>query len=235
MNPLPYKPAVEAEIGDESTRLAALQRVLARCYTDAAFRDRFGENPVPVGAEHGLAADTARALADSGFEEIGYFARSLHRKRLSEASSYLPLTGRALGRDFAGLFMRYAESPLPPATNRPVADAIRFATFLATKDAQGGLEPNWVSDLARYEAAPLSVRFGLRRIAVQRFRFRVDELAKSLAGADPVVNRPEAGAFVGVWLGLGRSGRARNFVIALPRRRLSAESLIKLVAQGGDK
>jgi hypothetical protein len=215
LNVISHEPSSEVEVAPAN--LAALQRALARLYTDAAFRDRFQQNPVAAGAEIGLDPETTRAMAGPNFKGVGAFARSLKLKRLGESSAYLPLTRKFLGDDFSRLFLRYAESPLPPATNRPLADALRFANFLASEVAQGGLGPSWIGDLARYEAAWLSARFGARRLVIRRFRFRMDEFGAGDSSLDRFEIKAEEKSFVGVWWRSWTKGDVRHFVLVVPR------------------
>lgn len=170
--------------------LAAKQLLLARLYTDVAFRGRYFAEPELVGSEFQLAPDSSRELADSCRNDVARFARSLQHKRMNEATKLLPLTCRALKRNLGRLFLSYAVTPPPPSINKPRADAEGFAAFLAAVAAQGKLRPAWTAELAQYELSVASARRGRARLQVQRFRHDIAGIARAIArgGRLPKIN-----------------------------------------------
>ena len=90
--------------------LADVQAILARLFTDAAFRASFFCDPVTLGRALGLEAAETSALAALSRDEVEQFAAIIRRKRADDVRKVLPLTARALG----GAFDRHVLEPGRP-------------------------------------------------------------------------------------------------------------------------
>ena len=189
--------------------LAEIQRVLARAYTDAAFRERLLASPRRVGAELGLAAADAEQLARLSAAQVKTFAGSLRAKRRNEAAKLLPHTVRALGNRFAALFDRHAQTYVPSGINKPREDALAFANFLL---CEGPREPGWLADLVRYERTRIDAH-GARRVTWCRLRYAPESLIHAAAHAgEPPPRQPT----LLVWYRPTPRGRLRHAEFALP-------------------
>jgi hypothetical protein len=190
--------------------LAEVQSTLARLYIDPVLRDRFFADPATVGAELGLGAEEARGLADVSRRQVEQFADSLRRKRRDQARRVIPITARALGDRFGGLFERYAAESEPRGSKADLDDAVGFVEALGRWVDED--RPPCVIDLARYELAwRQAARAGWRPI-VRAFRFPVARLAIGRGEARPVAPRPT----LAIWWRPTPRGRIRHVVISVP-------------------
>lgn len=158
--------------------LREVQAALARLFTDEAARAAFLRDPRGVGRSLGLDENDANTLARLAPDALRQFAGSLKAKRALDARKAMPLTAKALGDAFAMQF-RAATAALPGGVSR-VAEAQALAMRLAALAREYKLEPLWISDLARYEAAFVEAshkRFGLR---LRLFRFPIGSVAAAL-------------------------------------------------------
>jgi hypothetical protein len=124
------------------------------------------------------------------------FAGSLKAKSALDARKLMPLTARALGEPFADHW-RAAVAALPAGASR-TDEAHALAARLATLAREKRLVPDWIGDLARYEAAFVEAaqrRFGMR---MRLFRFPVGRIAARLHGGD-AVDDCAARTTLGVW------------------------------------
>jgi hypothetical protein len=184
--------------------LADVQAILARLFTDAAFRASFFCDPVTVGRALGLEAAQATALAELSRDEVEQFAAIIRRKRADDLRKVLPLTARALGRVFDRHVLAAIADAVRPGRDRD--DALAVVEHLGRLARSNELEAPWTADLARYE-----VTFGdaLHRPAgllVRRFRFPVARLAAAIHGGAPTGDiKPRT--TIGIWLRVpGRQG-----------------------------
>ena len=189
--------------------LAEAQRLLARIATDPSLRARFAADPAGVAAEFGLSPVEAESFAGLPGGPLDEFARSLIRKRLREVEALLPLTTQAIGRArFAALFRRHARDFVPTGIKKHRDDAVELADFLVRE----GVEPSWLVDLARLEAAGLLAHDPARRWVVLRLRHHPADLARSAIEGG---SAPEPRL---AWLAWFRSGGSlRRIVLARPR------------------
>lgn len=172
--------------------LSQTQALLARLFTDAGLRRAFFDAPQETARGFGLSETEAEALARLDKREVEDFARSLLGKRALDARKALPLTAKALGKDFDRLFFEAIQGP--PAPRRHRADAAALAKHLVDSRTA----PAWIVDLARYEMAFVAAARPGAFFLLRRFAFRVDEIAGRIQAGAPVEATPCAR--VGIWL-----------------------------------
>lgn len=196
--------------------LEAVQKTLARLYTDGAFRERFFADPERTGATTGVTSEEARSL--SGMEsEVRCFARSLHRKRLNEAAAMLPLTKHALGKEFEPLFLSYASTVVPVGVRKHRDDALGFVRHVERVRVPGAL-PGWALDLARYEAGWLRARQPGVRCVSRTFRYPVVAMLGRLTAGERIVHpMPRRG--LALWVRFLPRGKVQHWVWLLPSGR----------------
>ncbi|MBD2743120.1 hypothetical protein [Coleofasciculus sp. FACHB-1120] len=194
--------------------LAQTQQILAKLYTNTLLRERFFANPQAVGEEFGLSSDESQHLAKLSAQQVNLFASSLKRKRLGEVRELLPLTQRVLGKSFAELFWRYAETHVPGGIKKHLEDAIAFATFIENNAQLKEIEPPWVVDLARYEKSWLLAAEPTFRLTMCRFRYAIDKLARmTQQEVEPLLLLQPTIVF---WFRLSARSQLRHIVISLP-------------------
>lgn len=176
----------------------ALQPILAQLYTNAELRSRFFTNPEAVGAELGLNSAQIQQLAQLS-APVNLFATSLQRKRLGEVRELLPMTAKALNREFTELFWQYAETYIPQGIKKHLLDAIAFANYI---EKVGNIAPAWILDLVRYEKAWLEANEPSKHLIVRRFRYAVNQSEGNL-------QQP----FVAIWFRLSERGKLRFVVV----------------------
>lgn len=123
------------------------QDLLARLYTDPAFRDGFFADPSAAAARFGIDPAEAVAIASCSREELDYFSETLFQKRLCEVGKLLPLTKGELGERFAEHFRTFARDFVPGSVRKHVEDAVHFCVFLRRE--------KFVGRVAGYESALL--------------------------------------------------------------------------------
>jgi hypothetical protein len=190
--------------------LAEVQRVLARLSIDPVLRDQFFNDPAAVGVELGLDVEEARRLARIPRRQIEQFAESLRRKRRDQVRRVVPIAARALGREYAAFFERYANESPPRGSKADLDDAAGFVAAICRWADQ--VEPKWAVDLAQYELAWRQAARAGRVPIVRKFRFAVASLA---TGREPEPVAPRA--TLACWWRPTRRGAVRHIVIAMPR------------------
>jgi hypothetical protein len=188
-----------------------MQQVLARIYTDAAFRTEFLADPTRVGLASGLSAQEVTHLASVSANEIRRFAHSLHRKRADEVRGLLPCTSKALGNKFNRLFANHANRFCPCGIGKHRDDAIAFALSLFSKSCCERI-PAAILDLARYETAHLEVCPSGARMFLRVFRHDVRQLIGQMQEGVHPVNAPVRRA-VGIWMRFGSAVRLYYAVV----------------------
>jgi hypothetical protein len=176
--------------------LSEVQAALARLFTDEAARADFLRDPQATSRALGLDARDAETLARLAPRALRQFAGSLKAKSALDARKRMPLTARALGEAFADHW-RTAVAPLPAGASR-ADEAHALAARVATLAKEKQLAPEWIGDLARYEAAFVEAaqrRFGMR---LRLFRFPVTRIAARLYGGG-AVDDCAARMTLGVW------------------------------------
>ena len=176
--------------------LSEVQAALALLFTDEAARADFLRDPQAAGRALGLDEVDAETLANLAPRALHQFAGSLKAKSVADVRKRMPLTAQALGEAFAD-HCRATVAPLPAGASR--ADGAQaLAARLAALAKEKRLAPEWIGDLARYEAAFVEAAqrwFGMR---VLLFRFPVMRIAARLhvGGA---VDDCAARTTLGVW------------------------------------
>ena len=195
--------------------LLKTQAVLARIYTDAAFRQRFFSNPRAVGEEIGLPAQDAQQMAQLCSCQVDFFAGSLVRKRLNEVAKLLPLSNRAWGERFSVLFRRYASEHGSQECSPHRKDALAFCKYLKATARRQRLKPPGAIDLVRYEAAWLSMADAGRRSSVAFLRYPLAALSR-LTPEDPPPAMPRRAFALAIWFRFSRRSKLHHWVLALP-------------------
>ena len=158
--------------------LAEVQTGLAYLYTNKDVRERFFAEPKTVGAEFNLSLAEIQQLEQLPIERVNFFASSLLYKRLNEVSKLLPQTYSVLGRAFVQLFFRHAQNYLPSGIKKHLLDAIAFANFIEQVARVEKIEPPWVLEVVRHEAARLEVRHPLCWWKMCWFRRAISQLVR---------------------------------------------------------
>jgi len=177
--------------------LDQIQALLARLFTNAAFRSNFFADPQTVARDFGLVPEAASALATINAKSVGQFVNSLRQKRLADARKTLPLTARALGADFGRLLRPELDGP--PSAGRHRDDAAKLVARLAQGSEGAQSFPLWIVDLARYEMAFVQATKASAKLILRHFRSPPLRLAAAaLSGADAGAPKPT----LGLWLRL---------------------------------
>lgn len=205
--------------------LREIQRALAQLYTNAALRERFFADPQAVGEKLGLSAAEVQQVAQLSSQQVNLFANSLHAKRLGEVCKLLPLTYRALGKHFALLFRRYAETYVPKGIKKQRDDAISFATFVEQVARAEDIESGWAMEVLRYEKAGLIASSITRRLMVCRFGYAIGKLVQSLDRGDEVPSLLKQPTIV-FWVRFTRQGQLWRVVFSLPAFRTCSSRLL---------
>jgi hypothetical protein len=152
------------------------QNFLARIFTDESLRLSFWENPSQLAAEHGLNETDLTQLKEIIPSDLNFFAKSLFHKRLHEVERLLPLTKKALGRDFVDLFREFTQKFQSDQIRKHLADAIEFCRFLQTQTIS-------IKDTARFEKSKLQFFNQEKLFAFCLLRYDVFSLKKKFGFA----------------------------------------------------
>lgn len=160
--------------------LAETQRLLAHLYTDARVREQFFTQPAALAAQLSLSPAALPQAGTLPRDEITRFAKSLQAKRLADTAKLLPLTRRALGRQFPLRFRAWTETAPLLSPRRHSDDALRFSDHLLhpAGSAPPAPLPNWIADLIRYESAALRAARPDRRLIMLRLRFTLADFQR---------------------------------------------------------
>jgi hypothetical protein len=159
--------------------LVDVQNLLARIFTDEDLRLRFLLEPEKTGAENNLNEAEIEQIKQILPEQINFFADSLFYKRLHEVEKLLPLTRKALEKDFEKYFREFANQFLPQTIKKHLEDAIGFGEFLQTRK----IEPVWTRDLAKFECSRLAFNNSQKRFSLNRFDYDIREILKEISRA----------------------------------------------------
>lgn len=195
--------------------LAEFQHLLARLYTDRDLRQRFHADPRAVAGEFGLDETDVARLRDLSSRQVSQFADSLLAKRCNEVEKLLPWIHRALGpARFSSLFQHHAAHFLPTGNKKHREDALQFVALL---ERQLGVEPPWLIDLARLEAAIVTAHTPARRLVMRWLRYAPRDLALigSLNPNASLSRRPT----LCMWFRARRFGRVHAIQFSLPNLR----------------
>src|SRR5436190_8268533 len=157
----------------ETMGLADVQSVLAQLYTNTTLRNHFLSDPRGVGQQLGLGAAEIEQIAQLSAQQVTGFAHSLHNKRLGEVHKLLPLSYKVLGKRFTALFRQYADTYIPSGIKKHRNDAIAFVTFAEHIAHEKGIEPEWVTEVMRYEKFCLQASEVTRYLMIRKFRYSI--------------------------------------------------------------
>ena len=196
--------------------LAEVQAALARLFTDDSLRAAFLRDPQSAARALGLDEPDAATLSHLAPQAVRQFAGSLSAKRVLDMCKTTPLTARALGAAFAG-HLHAAIAASPPADRAGQARAL--GARLSALAKSGDVEPEWIGDLARYEAAFAAVSGNWFGVKTHVFGFPVGEVA-FLLHTRAAIGAIAPRATLGVWARLpGRRLFHRLWPLAPERRR----------------
>lgn len=153
------------------------------------------------------------SLAGLDPEEIARSAETLIRKRISQTRSALQGTSKLLGDEFAKEFREFASTHFFNGPDAIWRDAIEFARWVARRRK----EPEWFSDLLRWEHERCLWESQRFYFSVFRLRYRVVEWIHGSSDhgrGEPPVRSVH-------WIFLWRLGR-RGGIRAIPRRFAAA-------------
>jgi hypothetical protein len=174
--------------------LGDVQRTLARLFTDKAAREAFLADPQGASAALGLDTADAARLSAVAPQELRRFSASLVSKRALDAQKWTPLVAQALGARFGPLYAASVKGVADPAR-----EAEAFAAHLFALAKQRKIEPAWIGDLARYEAARVAASRPRFIFRIRTFRYPVGTIAVALAhGAAVGEIKPRFS--LGLWL-----------------------------------
>jgi hypothetical protein len=160
------------------TAIAHTQALLARLFTNEAFRRDYFDAPEESGRSFGLDAAEAASMAQIDTAAVERFAACLASKRAQDAKKTLPLTAQALGARFdAELRAAITGQPLQ---RRHRADAAALARRLCRMATEGRADPPWIGDLARFEMGFVEAATAGDRLTLRFFRYPVGEIARAL-------------------------------------------------------
>ena len=166
--------------------LTAIQAVLARLYTDRAYRRRFLRDPAGEAEAHGLDAYLAQQLAELAKNDGMHFARSLIRKRFGQVKKMLPFTHRLMGKAFWDAFWKFAGHTNPKGVKRHLEDALDFADHLCCAFVDQSPEPAWLVEVLNHEHTWLQAQRSRRFIRIKFFRHDMFTMRNTPPG-QPVV------------------------------------------------
>ena len=176
--------------------LSEVQTALARLFTDEAARAAYFKDPQGAGRSLGLDDADARLLAELAPRALRQFAGSLKAKRVLDARKRTPLTAQVLGVAF-NEHLHAAAATLPIGAGR-VEEAHALADRLAAFARTDALSPDWIGDLARYEAAFVEAAYRRAGLRLLLFRYPVGIVAAALQAGSPIGDIPPR-ATLGLW------------------------------------
>ena len=188
--------------------LLETQNFLARLYTDEDLRLAFLSEPEKIGAENNLTEKEIAELAAILPDELNFFADSLVWKRLREVEKFLPLTRKLLDKKFEVYFRKFSQNFNPKSVKKHLEDAIEFGSFLQKQK----IEPDWVTDLAKFERARLIFNSHVKNFVVERFQYNIKEILREFSskGGYTQSNFQRRKTFA-VWLRIGRKSKTFIF------------------------
>jgi hypothetical protein len=191
--------------------LIKIQQTLARLYTDTRLREQFFSDPAGVCELLGLDSEEFEQLAQLSRKQMDLFADSLQQKRLNEVEKMLPLTRRALGKEFARLFLEFAESFIPKGIKKHREDAIAFTLFIK-QGVRAGRIAEWIVDLARYESGHLEATDPNRWAVLRLFRYPIRRIVKALLQGDQITSPPRIWS-IALWHRLPQQSQVKHLIL----------------------
>ena len=110
--------------------LVSIQALLARLYTDQAFREQFLNAPELTARPYQIGKSDLEKLIQLANGPALRFSKTLIRKRFGQVAAFLPATRRVLGAQMWEAFLSFAGNYNPKGVGRHLFDAIEFSVFL---------------------------------------------------------------------------------------------------------
>lgn len=193
--------------------LKEVQETLATLYTNSSLRAEFAANPQAVGAKLGLSSKDIAQLAPLAAKQLENFANSLKAKRLNEVSKQLTLSEQALGKQFAELFLVFADTYLPHGIKKHYHDAQAFAQYLQQVPT---LTP-WLKDLVCYEALNLQTNENKPFLRVKFFNCLIQPILRDLHNKQ--LSNNYRGMSIGVWLKWPGQEQPRHWLLSFTQKK----------------
>lgn len=172
------------------------QDLLARLYTDNAFRSEFLKRPSLFAEGLGVSPNKASALASVATSEVEWFAESLVSKRLREVRKMLPMTEQEIGaKEFARRFREFADEFSPTSVKKHLEDSLAFAAVLIKDPSVETSERS----MARFESRRLRHNAYDKRFSVCILRHD----PRRVTGFTTYDKRPG----IGIWIAIGAWSR----------------------------
>jgi len=162
------------------SQLEQLQQELAR-FLVTTNSPRVSSNsspsPAPRLASDFRASDSSApsALAGLALEELQQARLTLLRKRRAQTKFLLPRTIGRLNNRYSPLFQDYAAEHHFSGFRAPLLDAVGFSGWLAAHSEI----PEWLRELATWEAWPLRLRLSPWTLRWIHLRWRVQQLTEA--------------------------------------------------------
>ena len=164
--------------------LASVQALLARLYTDQAFREAFLDAPELASRPYHLKKSDVEKMVELAAGPALLFSEALIRKRFGQVVSFLPATRRIMRKQMWEAFLGFAGHYNPKGVGRHLFDAIEFTGFLL-KDYRSLIDaPGWWKLVSKYE------RTGLRALAAPFF-FKIEFFRHDILRLYKSAGKPE--------------------------------------------
>lgn len=190
--------------------LAQLQQALARLYTDHDLRARFLERGDNVALCQLLTEQQREQLSAISPQRVDDFAKCLIGKRRAHVRRLLPWTCDALQQQLFPLFFKHATTFQPKEVGRHRDDALAFVRFLRRHAPR--VRPQWVTELARYEAAWIRARQSDGCCFAGIFRHAPSDLMRA---AQHTIDTTPLRPTLAIWLRMPRSPHVRHRTLPL--------------------
>lgn len=187
--------------------LETTQALLARLYTDRAFREAFMANPESATDDYELNQRELKQMAELAAGPALQFSRSLVRKRFGQIASSLPATRRVLRKQFWDAFVAFAGRYNPKGIGRHLDDALEFSKFLDGEHRRQIDAPAWWSMILNYERPGLKAQAAPFYFKLRFYRHDILRLYHASGDADSEYSgRPQ----LVIWCKWSPGGKVRH-------------------------
>ena len=159
--------------------LVSIQALLARLYTDQAFREQFLNAPELTARPYQIGKNDLEKLIQLANGPALQFSRTLIRKRFGQVAAFLPATRRVLGAQMWEAFLSFAGNYNPKGVGRHLFDAIEFSVFLTKVFKNRINAPDWWPLITKYERTGLKAEAAPFYFNVKIFKSDILRLYKS--------------------------------------------------------